>query len=198
MKVLQINIRVNKGSVSRITEQIGIEVLNQGWESYIAYGRPSNPSMSQLIQIGSYRGVKFHYLMSQLTGKHGHFSTSATKRLVKRIKGIGPDIIHLQNIHGYFLNYKVLFEYLNTTNIPVVWTLHDCWAFTGHCCYFDSVDCEKWKQGCYNCPLKKSYPRSFVFDWSKEEYELKKRLFTQNKNIHFVPVSHWFFFKRLR
>lgn len=191
MKVLQINIRVNKGSVSRITEQIGIEVLNQGWESYIAYGRPSNPSKSQLIQIGTYWGVKFHYLMSQLTGKHGHFSTNATKKLVKRIKEIKPDIIHLQNIHGYYINYKVLFEYLNTTNIPIVWTLHDCWSFTGHCSHFITVGCEKWKTGCYSCSYKILYPRSLVFDWSKDEYKLKKKLFTQNKNIHFVPVSHW-------
>ena len=191
MKVFQINIRVNKGSVSRITEMIGQKVLEQGWESYIAYGRPSNPSKSNLIQIGSYWGVKYHYLMSQLTGKHGLFSTSATKKLVETIKEIQPDIIHLQNIHGYYINYKVLFEYLNTTKIPIVWTLHDCWTFTGHCAHFVSIGCEKWKSGCHNCALKKSYPRSFLFDWSKQDYQLKKQLFTQNKNIHFVPVSHW-------
>lgn len=191
MKVLQINIRINKGSVSRITEQIGLKVLAQGWESYIAYGRPSNPSESTTIQIGSYNGVKIHYLLSNLTGRHGLYSTRATKLLVDKIKEIKPDVIHLQNIHGYYINYKVLFEYLNSTDIPVVWTLHDCWSFTGHCSHFVSANCDRWKTGCHNCPLKKSYPRSLFFDWSKEHYALKKRLFSNNENLYLVPVSKW-------
>ena len=191
MKVLQINIRVNKGSVSRITEQVGLKVLEQGWDSYIAYGRPSNPSESELIPIGSYNQVRWHYLMSNLTGRHGLYSTRATKKLVEKIKEITPDIIHLQNIHGYYINYKVLFEYLNSTNIPVVWTLHDCWSFTGHCSHFVSAKCEKWKTECENCPLKKEYPRSLFFDFSKRDYILKKKLFVSNRNLHLVPVSHW-------
>lgn len=191
MKILQINIRVNKGSVSRITEQIGLKVMEQGWESYIAYGRPSNPSKSWLIQIGTYNDVKWHYMMSNLTGRHGLFSTQATKKLVEQIKGIKPDIIHLQNIHGYYINYKVLFEYLNTTNIPIVWTLHDCWSFTGHCSHFVTAGCEKWKTECHDCPLKKAYPRSLFFDFSRKDYTFKKSLFTANKNLRFVPVSHW-------
>lgn len=191
MKILQINIRVNKGSVSRITEQIGMKVLEQGWESYIAFGRPSNPSRSQLIQIGSYGDVKLHYVLSQVTGRHGLFSAKATRNLVERIKEIKPDIIHLQNIHGYYINYKVLFEYLNTVDIPIVWTLHDCWSFTGHCSHFVEVGCVLWKTECHNCPLKKAYPRSLFFDFSKKDYALKKRLFASNKNLHLVPVSHW-------
>lgn len=190
-KILQINIRINKGSVSRITEQIGLKVLEQGWESYIAYGRPSNPSKSKLIPIGSYSGVKWHYLMSTLIGRHGLYSTKATKELVEKIKKIAPDIIHLQNIHGYYINYRVLFEYLNATDIPIVWTLHDCWSFTGHCSHFVSVNCDRWKNGCHDCPLKHDYPRSLCFDFSKKDYELKKELFAGNKNLHLVPVSHW-------
>lgn len=191
LKILQINIRVNKGSVSRITEQIGLAVLNQGWDSYIAYGRPSNASESQLIQIGTFWGVKWHYLMSLLTGRHGRFSTFATKKLIKQIRIIKPDVIHLQNIHGYYINYKVLFEYLNSINTPVVWTLHDCWSFTGHCSHFVTAKCNKWKTGCNKCPLKKAYPRSLFFDNSKSDYLLKKTLFTGKKNIHLVPVSYW-------
>lgn len=191
MKILQINIRVNKGSVSRITEMIGLKILEQGWESYIAYGRPSNPSKSHLIRIGKDWDVKYHYIMSQLTGKHGLYSTHATKQLVEKIKEIQPDIIHLQNIHGYYINYKVLFEYLNRTSIPIVWTLHDCWSFTGHCSHFVSVGCDRWKMECHDCPLKKAYPRSLFFDYSKKDFALKKKLFASNKNLHLVPVSHW-------
>lgn len=190
-KILQINIRVNKGSVSRITEQIGVKVLEQGWESYVAYGRPSNPSKSHMIPIGSYNSVKLHYLMSNLTGRHGLFSTRATKQLVEKIIDLKPDIIHLQNIHGYYINYRILFEYLNSTDIPVVWTLHDCWSFTGHCSHFVSANCDRWKNGCHDCPLKHDYPRSLFFDFSKKDYELKKKLFAGNKNLHLVPVSHW-------
>ena len=118
-------------------------------------------------------------------------SRHATQRLVEHIKELAPTVIHLHNIHGYYLNYKVLFEYLNSTVIPIVWTLHDCWTFTGHCAYFDSVNCERWKTWCYNCPLKKDYPRSFFLDRSQRNYELKKKLFAGNKNLHLVPVSQW-------
>lgn len=191
MRVLQINIRVNKGSVSRITEQIGQVIIAQGWESYIAYGRPSNESKSKLIQIGSYTGVKIHYLLSQLTGRHGLYSIHATKEFVRHIEELKPDIIHLQNIQGYYLNYKVLFNYLNETEIPIVWTMHSCWPFTGKCPHFVAVGCDKWKTECHDCPLKSCYPRSLFFDFSREDYRLKKKLFTANKNLHLVPVSYW-------
>ena len=191
MRILQVNIRVNKGSVSRITGQIGQMIIAQGWESYIGFGRPSNESKSRLIQIGSLTGVKIHYLLSQLTGRHGLYSTCATKRFVRQIEALKPDIIHLQNIQGYYLNYKVLFEYLNTSSIPVVWTMHSCWPFTGKCPHFVTVGCDKWKTECHDCPLKRSYPRSLFFDFSQEDYKLKKKLFAANKNLHLIPVSHW-------
>ncbi len=191
-KLLQINSTANWGSTGRIAEQIGERAIAAGWESYIAYGRNAQPSKSQLIKIGSRIGVLWHVLMSRLFDCHGLASRFATKRLIKQIKAINPDIIHLHNIHGYYLNYRMLFEYLQTISTPIVWTLHDCWSFTGHCAYFDALGCDRWKTGCHHCPGLRTYPKAKFADNSKGNYELKKRLFTSLANrITLVPVSGW-------
>ena len=189
--LFQVNVRANVGSTSRIAEQIGQVAILAGWESYIAYGRSANPSKSKLIRVGSKLDVMWHSVLSRLFDCHGLASNVATKRLVKQIRQIKPDIIHLHNIHGYYLNYKILFDYLNGANIPVVWTLHDCWAFTGHCAHFVSVDCMRWRDGgCEKCPLKNRYPKSYT-DFSARNFRLKKRLFTSNLNLHIVTPSEW-------
>lgn len=190
MKLLQINVSANLGSTGRIAEQIGLAAMKQGWESYIAYGRNTDKSASRLIKIGNIFGLATHLLYSRLTGRHGLASVYATKKLVKQIKTIQPDIIHLHNIHGYYINYKILFEYLNSTDIPLVWTLHDCWSFTGHCAHFIHQQCYKWKEQCMECPYRRVYPKAYI-DSSKRNYDLKKFLYTNNRNMHIVPVSHW-------
>ena len=190
-KLLQINSTANWGSTGKIAEQIGLVAMEAGWESYIAYGRSVNPSKSKLIKVGSKLGVMWHGVLSRLFDCHGLASNLATKRLVKQIKEIRPDIIHLHNIHGYYLNYKILFNYLNSTNIPVVWTLHDCWAFTGHCAHFVAADCMRWRDnGCAKCPLKGHYPKSYT-DFSARNFRLKRSLFTPQSNMHIVAVSEW-------
>ena len=190
-KLLQINVVANIGSTGRIAENIGKLAISQGWESYIAYGRGEPKSASKLIRVGSDSDMYIHALQSRLLDNHGLASVAATKRFVEEIKRINPDVIHLHNIHGYYLNYKILFEYLATIDTPVVWTLHDCWAFTGHCSHFDAIGCDKWRTGCFSCPLKGEYPVSKLMDASKRNYALKKRLFTSVPNLTFVPVSRW-------
>ena len=162
-KLLQINVTANRGSTGRIAEQIGEQVIAAGWESYVAYGRDCGVSNSNIIKIGSKRSTLWHALMTRITDKHGLYSKISTKRLVRRIEEINPDIIHLHNIHGYYVNYKILFDYLRKANIPVVWTLHDCWTMTGHCTHFEYAKCDRWKAGCCDCPEKKSYPSSPFF-----------------------------------
>lgn len=193
MTLLQINVTVNSGSTGRITEDIGLLAMNNGWESYIAYGRTNNKSKNKVIRIGNDFDIKLHGLLTRVFDNHsfGYSSKKATKKFIKEIDKIRPDIIHLHNIHGYYINSKVLFEYLSKLNVPIVWTFHDCWSFTGHCAHFDYIGCEKWKKGCYFCPLKKSYPASFVFDRSKKNYIEKKKLFNSVKNLTIVPVSNW-------
>ena len=189
-KLLQINITANWGSTGKIAESIGIEATNAGWESYIAYGRWSNPSQSQLIKIGGRWGKYLHFAEQTICDNEGLCSRDATKRLIRQIEEIKPDLVQLHNLHDHYLNYKILFEYLNQTDIKVVWTFHDCWAFTGHCFHFVTTDCMRWKTGCYSCPMKNVLPKT-ILDRSRENYELKKRLFGGCKNLTIVPVSDW-------
>jgi len=195
-KILQISSCL-KGSTGTIAQQIGEEAIEAGWESWIAYsGREVVvPSQSHIFPIGSKFDAQIHAIETRLFDRHGLGSRSATKRLVEKIKEIKPDVIHLHNIHGYYINIKVLFDYLSKAGIPVVWTLHDCWAFTGHCVHYTDVKCNKWKPSeavhCCNCPKKKGYPTSYFLDRSAKNYALKSKLFTSVENMTIVPVSHW-------
>jgi len=190
-KLLQINTVINSGSTGRIAEEIGIVALSNGWESYIAYGRNERPSKSTLIKIGSRFDTIIHGLQTRIFDRHGLGSRSASKTLIRQIREIKPDIIHLHNIHGYYLNIEILFDFLVSYNKPVVWTFHDCWPITGHCTNFDFVGCEKWKTSCYECPQKKEYPASLMIDRSGKNFSLKKEIFTSVKNLTIVPVSEW-------
>lgn len=190
MKVVQINSTVNKGSTGRIAEQIGDLLIKQGEESLIAFGRNSNSSKSKTYRIGSGLDVKVHGAISLLFGKHGESSIRATNKLIDFLELENPDIIHLHNLHGYYLNYPMLFDYIKNNNKKIVWTLHDCWAFTGHCTHFSDIDCSKWKSNCNACPKKTNYPKSLFFDNSEYFFELKKKLFN-SPNIFFVTVSNW-------
>ncbi|MBR5912355.1 MAG: glycosyltransferase [Bacteroidales bacterium] len=189
--VLQINSCANWGSTGKIAEQINQAAAHRGWKTYLAYGREVNPSQSELIHVGNKASQAIALAEARLFDNDGLSNRRATQRLVKTIMAIKPDIIHLHNLHGYYINYRILFEYLNTTNIPVVWTLHDCWTFTGHCAHFVEVDCGKWINGCERCPLKKSYPTSWGFDRSSRNFQLKKQSFASNKNLHLIAVSQW-------
>ena len=190
--LLQINACRNYGSTGRINEQIGLLAEQNGWTSYIAHGsRYVNPSRLKSIQVVSKLEEYWHAIETKIFDNHGLSSRIATRRFIKKIKEINPTIVHLHTIHGYYINYKILFDYLSKANIPVVWTLHDCWNFTGHCAHFDFHGCEKWKSGCYECPLKKDYPGSFVLQNSKRNYLLKKFFFTSLSDLTLVPVSNW-------
>lgn len=190
-KLLQIAIESNKGSVGRIAEQIGETVIENGWSSYVTYARDSNPSTSEVIKIGSKWDVYLHGLETRIFDNHCFSSRSATKDFINTIKEIKPDIIHLHHLHGYFINIEILFQYLKESEIPVVWTFHDCWSFTGHCAHFDFVGCEKWKTQCHHCEQKNEYPKSLIFDRSRQNYIDKKRIFNSINNLTIVAVSNW-------
>ncbi len=191
-KILQNNITVNFGSTGRIAEEIGQTAMANGWESYIAYGNEKGTvSKSQTFLIGNKCDFNNHAVKTRLFDRHGLASKRNTKRLVDYIESINPDVIHLHNIHGYFINYPILFEYLSSRTTPVVWTMHDCWSFTGHCAYFDMVGCDRWLTGCYSCPQKREYPASILLDRSRQNYIDKRRYFTSLKDLTLVPVSDW-------
>jgi len=189
--IFQISCEGNIGAPGRIAEDIGIIAIQNGWKSYIAFGRFPRPSKSNLIRIGSRWDVYLHVLKTRLFDRHGLGSKTATRKLIKKIEEINPDIIHLHHIHGYYINIEILFKFLANANIPVVWLFHDCWSITGHCAYFDFAECDKWKTNCNKCPQKREYPASILMDRSTKNYYLKKKLFTSVKKMVVVPVSNW-------
>lgn len=188
--LLQINVTANWGSTGKIAEQIGQCAIAHGWDSYIAYGRWYNPSQSHLVKIGNKLDMYQHYAEQRILDNEGLCSRRATKEFIKRINEIKPDVIQLHNIHDHYLNYRLLFEYLNKTDIKVVWTFHDCWAFTGHCFHFITKGCERWKSGCFDCPLQHEYPKT-LFDRSRKNYTMKKNLFGANNNLTIIACSEW-------
>lgn len=189
--LLQINVSCNYGSTGHIAEDIMQRATEKGWRCVMAHGgRYVRPSKFETKQISTKSNNEIHALKSIFFDGQGLGSTVVTRRFIEDIKRLKPDIIHFHNLHGYYLNYRVLFGFLNITDIPIVWTFHDCWAFTGHCAHFVTAGCEKWKTGCSDCPLKGDYPKALM-DRSRRNYDLKKKLFTANKNLHIVPVSEW-------
>jgi glycosyltransferase involved in cell wall biosynthesis len=191
MKVLQINTSVNAASTGRAAENIGRLLIAMGHESYIAYGRWYRPSESEIIKIGNNFDVLTHVIKTRISDYHGFGSKKATFAFIRKVESIKPDIICLHNIHGYYLNIEILFNYLKKVNIPVVWTLFDCWAFTGHCSYFDDIGCNRWESECYSCPKSHKYPASYFLDNSSKNYFAKKRLFNLPSNLHLIVHSIW-------
>ena len=189
--LFQINVSANRGSTGKITEQIGRNAISHGWICYVAYGRRYHkPSELNVLKVGTKLSVYEHYFEDRIFDNEGLASRVATRMLIKKIKSINPDIIHLHNIHDHWLNYKILFEYLNKTNIKVVWTFHDFWAITGHCTHFVTKKCEKFLKECDDCPFTQGKMLPLIKQ-SKRNFYLKKSQFESNKNLTIVPVSKW-------
>lgn len=186
-KLFQINVVSNILSTGRICEDIARVAQKHGWQTYIAYGRWAKRGAQESKRVGSYFDTFEHYVEHRLFDNEGLASRRATRNLIKWMKEVKPDIIQLHNIHDHYLNYPILFKYLATLDTPVVWTQHDCWAFTGGCAYFEMYNCWKWKTKCDKCPER----RAIFCDKSRCQYELKKKLISQVKNLTFIPVSDW-------
>lgn len=191
MKVLQINSVCGIGSTGRITTDIHNILIEQGHDSYIAYGRDLPKNCDNTIKIGTKFDNYSHITKTRILDRHGFGSIKATREFIKKIDKINPDIVHLHNIHGYYINIEILFNYLKKIDKPIIWTLHDCWAFTGHCSHFDYIGCNKWQTECYECPQKGSYPKSMLADRSRENHRLKKELFIGLNNLTIVTPSKW-------
>ncbi len=191
MIVQQINTTLNTAAPGRIAEEIGKVLIASGHTSYIGFGRNERPSESHLIKIGDNLDHAIHGAKTRLFDRHGFGSVRATEKFIQKVKEINPDIIHLHNIHGYYLNIAVLFKYLKEAGKPVVWTLHDCWPFTGHCSYFDFVNCFRWESQCFSCPNRNAYPKSWFIDNSKNNFKNKQELFTGLESMIFITPSIW-------
>lgn len=174
--------------------EIGDLAISAGWETYIAYSGARDgvkPHSSKLIPVGNKLDLLWHWVMTRLFDAHGLASHRSTRKLIRRIQELDPDIIHIHNIHGYFLNYPLLCEYLQRRGKPVIWTMHDCWLYTGHCYYYSAAGCDRWKTGCFSCPNKHRFPASYGLDRSRKNYLAKKASFSSVPSLTLVAVSKW-------
>ena len=195
MKILLINSVCGIGSTGRICTDLAQEYEAQGHEVKIAYGRDSyvpEKYSKYAVRIGSDLDIRIHGVLSRLFDAHGLGSKSATKKFLKWAEEYKPDLLWLHNIHGYYINYELLFEWIKKhPEMEVKWTLHSCWSFTGHCSHFTFVKCYKWKNHCENCPQKKRYPASLFLDCSKGNFDRKKKAFCGVKNMTLITPSKW-------
>ncbi len=163
-----------------------------GHECRILYGRRKAPQDVEAVRIGSAPDMARHVLATFFKGEHGFASGKMTERMQAYINDYQPDIIHLHNIHGFYMNTESMLNYLKVAGIPVVWTLHDCWSFTGHCAYFDYAGCGKWREGCGKCPQHRSaYPYALFRDNSRQNYLRKEKAFTKVPGLTLVTPSQW-------
>lgn len=192
---MMINTVCGTGSTGRICSQIAESLVKQEHIVKIGYGRHHDQIpdsyLPYALQIGNTASVIYHAWMTRWTDHHGFYSKKATKQFLRYVDAFGPDIIHLHNLHGYYIHIGLLFEYLKAHPIPVVWTLHDCWAFTGHCAAYTFAQCSRWQSQCYDCPQKKRYPQSWFKDNSKQNWLEKRSLFTSLDHMILVTPSQW-------
>lgn len=193
MKVLLINAVCGTGSTGRIVADIWKALKDQGHEAKVAYGVGHGSIVSPEDQIcfNNKIGYYTHNILAKITDKTGMYSKRQTKALLKKIDEFQPDIIHLHNLHGYYINYPILFDYLAKKDIPVVWTLHDCWAYTGHCVHYSANKCYQWKNECVDCANMKEYPTCWFKGCVKQNFEIKKKVFTSVKHMIITTPSQW-------
>lgn len=193
MRIVQINGGA-KGSTGKIMMGIAEVARAQGHEVMCASPiTTTNRDAGEdcgYYRIGTFNSRRINVALARITGFNGCFAWIETYKLLKKIDEFKPDIIHLHNLHDSYINLPMLFSYIKRRNVPTVWTLHDCWAFTGQCPYFTIVKCDKWKTGCYGCPQYKAYPSS-LYDNTKRMWQLKKKWFTGVKNMTIVTPSEW-------
>lgn len=191
MKVLLVNTFIGSTSTGNLTYEIYKMVVESGNECIIAYGRKNTKKCGDVYQIGNKKDYLLHCFWTRATDRNGFASRAATKKLVKFIDEYSPDVIHLHNLHGYYLNIPILFEYLTEKDIPIIWTFHDCWPYTGHCPYYSAIGCNRWQTECYSCPKQHQHPASYWLEQSSRNYADKKKYFTMPKNMVITPVSKW-------
>lgn len=192
MKIVQINTVCNTGSTGKIAADLYYIAEKAGDTPFIAYGRGTAPKEINSFKIGNPIDFMHHVLINFFLGKSGFGSKTVTVRFLKWLDEVKPDVLHLHNLHGFYIHVEMLFEYIKIHHIPTVWTLHDCWPLTGQCAHFDYAGCTKWQTACKHCPIYRSnYPYSLFRDNSRQNYELKKAAFTGVENLTIVTPSNW-------
>lgn len=193
-KILYVNSFCGYGSTGRIVTELANRAKSEGYTVKIVCAsiQPySNVNPDEVIVTGSKLDYYIHNALSRITDHEGLYSKSATKRLIQNIQNFDPDIVHVHNLHGHWINYELLFMFLAQSNKKIIWTLHDCWPFTGHCSYFSIPNCNQWKNLCFNCPWLKSYPKCVGRGDVANNYKRKRKAFTSVDNMTIVTPSNW-------
>lgn len=193
MKVLQINQNYNIGSTGHIMKEINDVARARGYDGYMlcAYSHGGDQGLYVTEKLLMPVAVRKNILKHRLSGLSGYSSVFSTKKAIRWIETVNPDIIHLHNVHGNWINLRLLFDYIKGKNVPIIWTLHDCWSFTGRCSHFESFNCYQWRDGCRKCPSLDVYPTSYFFDFSRKMWRDKKRWLTGFRNLTIVTPSEW-------
>ena len=196
MRIAQINM-LTYGSTGKIMLQIAQNARQHGHlvktfspVEFSRFGKKDTPKIDGHMEFGSFWENGFHHYCGTLLGADGCFSQQGTRQLIRELEAFQPDIIHLHNLHGFRQNLPMLFHYIKKHNIRVIWTLHDCWAFTGHCPYFTMAKCDRWKTGCHHCPQPRVYPKMYL-DTSRIMYKMKKKWFCGVSDMTIVTPSQW-------
>ena len=191
MKVLFVNMAYGAGSTGKIIADIMDLLKKNGNDAKALYGTGEQSHNADAVKVSGKLGYYFHNAASRLTDHAGLYSWAATRKIIREIKAFQPDLIHLHTLHGFYVNYEMLFRFLKEADIPVVWTLHDCWAFTGHCTHFSQAKCTQWQTECQNCKLLRRYPRCYWRGDVRRNFLRKKRAFTGVKNLTITTPSQW-------
>ena len=191
MKVLFINMAYGAGSTGKIIADIMDMLKKNGNDVKALYGTGEQSHNADAVKVSGKLGYYFHNAASRLTDHAGLYSWAATRKMIREIKAFQPDLIHLHTLHGFYVNYEMLFRFLKEADIPVVWTLHDCWAFTGHCTHFSQAKCTQWQTECRDCKLLRRYPQCYGRGDVRRNFLRKKRAFTGVKNLTITTPSRW-------
>lgn len=189
MKIVQINSSFDKGGAGKIVKELHNYFESNNYESYVFFGRSGQSNKINVKKHATAIETYLHVAQTRIFGFNGYGSVFSTQKIVKDLKQIKPDIIHLHGLHGYYINFKILFNYINQNRVPIVWTFHDCHAFTGNCGYH--YDCEKYTIECHKCPYLRDYPKTLYFDHTRTMFKNKKKLFTKGENKVIVSPSEW-------
>lgn len=181
---------VCSGSHGRLMRDLRSAAQANGFQVCVAYGR-GDPFSGDTVRIGAQKDVLAHVALTRALDMHGRGSRGATEAFVRHLSDLSPDLLHLHNIHGYYLHAQTLFDFIRERNLPTLWTLHDCWALTGHCSHFTRAYCARWQNGCHDCPLKREYPASFGLDASRRNWQWKKDAFSTVPTLRLVTPSLW-------
>jgi glycosyltransferase involved in cell wall biosynthesis len=191
MRILQINSVYSRGSTGRIAEGISRVARERGHEVLTAYGRGRIVGDGSSWRFARTSSLAAHLLASRFDDRQGFHSNSDTRALLARMDEYRPDLVHLHNAHGYYLNLPMLLDYIAARGTGLVVTMHDCWLFTGHCAQFDAVGCDRWMTGCGRCPQKREYPASLCVDASARNYLEKKKCLDAVRGMILVTPSAW-------